>query len=36
MSEALTAYDRIAREADILIPLYDPAVFDRHPGGRIA
>lgn len=36
MEEALTAYDRIAREADILIPLYDPYVFDRHPGGRIA
>jgi len=36
MAEALTAYDRIAREADILIPLYDPYVFDRHPGGRIA
>jgi len=36
MSEALVAYDRIAREADILIPLYDPYVFDRHPGGRIA
>ena len=36
MEEALVAYDRIAREADILIPLYDPAVFERHPGGRIA
>lgn len=36
MDEALVAYDRIAREADILIPLYDPHVFDRHPGGRIA
>ena len=35
MAEALTAYDRIAREGDILIPLYDPAVFDRHPGGRV-
>jgi len=36
MEEALVAYDRIAREADILIPLYDPQVFDRHPGGRVA
>lgn len=36
MEEALTAYTRIAAEADILIPLYDPYVFDRHPGGRIA
>jgi hypothetical protein len=36
MEEALTAYTRIASEADILIPLYDPYVFERHPGGRIA
>jgi hypothetical protein len=36
MEEALIAYDRMAREADILVPLYDPAVFDRYPGGRIA
>lgn len=36
MEEALTAYTRIAAEADILVPLYDPYVFDRHPGGRIA
>ena len=36
MEEALTAYDRIAREADIIVPLYDPAVWERHPGGRIA
>jgi len=36
MEEALTAYDRIAREADIIVPLYDPGVWDRHPGGRIA
>ncbi len=36
MEEALVAYDRIASEADILVPLYDPGVFARHPGGRIA
>jgi hypothetical protein len=36
MEEALIAYHRIAAEADILIPLYDPHVFTRHPGGRIA
>lgn len=36
MEEALTAYERIANEADIIVPLYDPAVWDRHPGGRIA
>ncbi|MBV9208096.1 MAG: hypothetical protein JO037_22460 [Actinobacteria bacterium] len=33
LAETLTAYERIRREADILIPLYDPAVFRRHPGG---
>lgn len=31
--EALTAYERIRREADILVPLYDPGVFARHPNG---
>jgi hypothetical protein len=36
MEEALVAYDRIANEADILVPLYDPGVLERHPGGRIA
>ncbi|MGN6033027.1 MAG: hypothetical protein ACTHQE_15350 [Thermomicrobiales bacterium] len=36
MEEALAAYDRIAREADIIVPLYDPGVWERHPGGRIA
>ena len=36
MEEALVAYDRIRREADILLPLYDPRVFERHPGGRVA
>lgn len=28
MEEALVAYDRIRREADILVPLYDPVVFE--------
>ncbi len=36
IEEALIAYDRIAGEADIIVPLYDPGVWDRHPGGRIA
>jgi hypothetical protein len=35
LEEALTAYDRIAREADILLPLYDDGVFARHPGGIV-
>jgi len=36
LEEVLVAYDRIRREAEILIPLYDPRVFQRHPGGRVA
>jgi glyoxylase-like metal-dependent hydrolase (beta-lactamase superfamily II) len=36
MDETLVAYDRIRREGDLLIPLYDPRVFDRHPNGRVA
>ena len=35
MYEALTAYER-ARKADHRVPLYDPKVFDRYPGGVIA
>lgn len=34
--ECLAAYQRIQRGADIIVPLYEPAVFDRHPGGIIA
>jgi hypothetical protein len=30
------ACHRIRREADLVIPLYDPRVFDRHPGGVVA
>jgi glyoxylase-like metal-dependent hydrolase (beta-lactamase superfamily II) len=35
MYEALEAYARIGREADILLPMYDPRVLERHPGGKI-
>ena len=35
MYEALEAYERIRREADILVPMYDPRVLENHPGGRI-
>jgi glyoxylase-like metal-dependent hydrolase (beta-lactamase superfamily II) len=31
--ETLTAYERIRREADTLVPLYDPGVFQQHPKG---
>lgn len=36
IEECHEAFEKIRREADILLPLYDPAVFDRHPGGIIA
>jgi glyoxylase-like metal-dependent hydrolase (beta-lactamase superfamily II) len=26
---------RIKREADLFLPLYDPEVWRRHPGGRV-
>lgn len=36
MYEALTAYDRIKKEADLLVPLYDPKVYERYPNGIVA
>lgn len=33
MDEILVAYERIRADADILVPLYDPGVFERHPDG---
>ncbi len=36
LEEAMVAYDRIRREADVLLPLYDPRVFERHPAGHVA
>ena len=36
MYEALDSYQRVSDEADIIIPLYDPRVYERHPGGRVA
>jgi hypothetical protein len=35
MEECLRAYDWLKREADVVVPLYDPEVFVRFPGGRI-
>jgi hypothetical protein len=35
MEECHLAY-RWFQRADILVPLYDPAVLDRYPGGQIA
>jgi glyoxylase-like metal-dependent hydrolase (beta-lactamase superfamily II) len=36
LEETMKAYDRIRREAKVLLPAYDPDVFKRHPGGVIA
>jgi hypothetical protein len=36
MAECLRSYDWLRKEVDIVIPLYDPEVFDRFPGGRVA
>ena len=35
-AEAMHSYARLRAEADVLIPLYEPEVSVRHPGGRIA
>ncbi|MFI0424079.1 hypothetical protein [Spongiactinospora sp. 9N601] len=34
--EAMATYARLRAEADVVIPLYEPEVPVRHPGGRIA
>jgi glyoxylase-like metal-dependent hydrolase (beta-lactamase superfamily II) len=36
MEECFRTYERLRREGDILIPLYDPEVLNRYPGGRVA
>jgi hypothetical protein len=36
LDDCRQAYDRIRREADILVPAYEPEVLKRHPGGIIA
>lgn len=35
MYEVLDTYARVRRTADIVVPLYDPANFERFPEGRI-
>ena len=35
LEECHQAYEKIRQEADILLPLYDPEVLDRHPGGIV-
>jgi hypothetical protein len=36
LEDCLTAYARIRNEAEIVMPLYDPALLERFPNGRIA
>ncbi|WP_220270978.1 hypothetical protein [Tsukamurella tyrosinosolvens] len=36
MDECLRTYERVRRDADVVVPLYDPLNFDRFPDGRIA
>jgi glyoxylase-like metal-dependent hydrolase (beta-lactamase superfamily II) len=36
LPECMAAYHRIRREADAIIPLYDPEVLQRFPGGKVA
>ncbi|CAN5444069.1 N-acyl homoserine lactonase family protein [soil metagenome] len=36
MYEILACYERVRRTADIILPLYDPANFDRFPHGLVA
>ncbi len=35
LPECMAAYERLRREADIVIPLYDPEVLKRFPDGRV-
>jgi hypothetical protein len=35
VEECRRSYARIRREADITVPLYDPEVLERFPGGVI-
>lgn len=36
MYEGIACYERTRRVADHIVPLYDPKVFDRYPGGVVA
>lgn len=36
LEEAFATYERIRREAKLLIPGFDPVIFTRYPGGVIA
>jgi hypothetical protein len=36
MEECFATYARLRREAAIVVPIYDPEVVERYPGGIIA
>lgn len=36
LDEFHAAVTRLRCEADIVVPFFDPAAFERHPGGRVA
>ena len=36
LPECMAAYQRLRKEADVVIPLYDPEVLKRFPNGRVA
>jgi glyoxylase-like metal-dependent hydrolase (beta-lactamase superfamily II) len=36
LPECMAAYERLRREADIVIPLYDPEVLRRFPDGKVS
>jgi hypothetical protein len=36
MEECFRTYDRLRSEAAIVVPIYDPDVVERYPGGVIA
>lgn len=36
LPECMAAYARLRREADVVIPLYDPQVLTRFPNGKVA
>jgi glyoxylase-like metal-dependent hydrolase (beta-lactamase superfamily II) len=36
MDECFRTYDRLRREAAVVVPIYDPEVVERYPGGVIA
>jgi len=36
LEEAYSTYERIRKESNLLIPAFDPEIFERYPGGVVA